>query len=183
MPMPRKPLDIHKLTGTKPQYVEPTSDVAPGRPKFPGTLSKDARSAMKKLCKLLEARQTLTPGDGELLRLWAVAYTRHEKALAKLAVEGEIRIYTRLDNHGEAVESERPNLWLKVAQESEKYMLAVLDRLGLTPMNRAKVKPTEKPKEESAPVDPFSRADQPPTEPTADGVDLDDFTDEMLVVQ
>jgi P27 family predicted phage terminase small subunit len=151
MPTPRKPEDLHRLQSTQSQAA-PEFAVAPGRPTFPKGLSSNARKAFKSLCRLLEQRRSLTAGDGELLRLWAVAFDRHQKALAKVAEQGEIRIYYRLDNHGEQVPSERPNLWLKVAQDSEKFMLNVLDRLGLTPLNRAKIKPT---KVEEKSIDPF----------------------------
>jgi phage terminase small subunit len=40
---------------------------------------------------------------------------------------------------------EKPNLWLKVAETSERNMIACLDRLGLTPNARGKVKPTHVP--------------------------------------
>ena len=90
----------------------------------------------------MEARQVITPGDAELLRIYAVAYTRHERALDKLAVEGEICVYVRLDSNGQAHDQEKPNLWLKVAQDAERTMVACLDWLGLTPLNRNKVRPT-----------------------------------------
>src|SRR5580692_3680433 len=129
MPQPRKPLAVHKLQNTKPEYVEVDCVIEAGRPKNPKGLSPDALKAFKKLRRVLEQRRSLTAGDGELLRIWAIAFVRHEKAIAKLAEEGEIKVYWRLDNHGERCPSERPNLWLKVAQDAEKLMLSTLDRL------------------------------------------------------
>lgn len=143
--MPRQALDddLHKLKGTTSVAADAGTPALPGgRPKFPKGISKEAKVVFKRLVKLMEARQVITPGDAELLRIYAVAYTRHERALDKLAVEGEICVYVRLDSNGQAHDQEKPNLWLKVAQDAERTMVACLDRLGLTPLNRNKVRPT-----------------------------------------
>jgi len=146
MPRERKSLIDHKLNNTKPEYVEPGLSVAPGRPRYPKGLSPDEKKAFKNVSRLLEQRRSLTEGDGEILRLMAVVFVRWQKALQMVAAQGEIRVYTRLDKFGVAHDSERPNLWLKVAQESEKFVLSILDRAGLSPMTRGKVKPAEAPK-------------------------------------
>jgi P27 family predicted phage terminase small subunit len=146
VPMPRKSLSEHALTGTKPQYVEPEAFVPSGRPKYPRGISGEAKAAFKRLVKMLEQRRSVTPGDQEILRLYAVLFDRHVRALAAIAEQGEICVYTRLNNRGEDVACERPNLWLKVAETCEAKMLACLSSLGLTPMNRGKVKITEEPK-------------------------------------
>lgn len=125
---------------TSPEFVVPA-----GRPRLPEHLSADAVKKFKLLCAMLRKRRTLTAGDGEMLRLYAILFDRHERAMAKISVEGEIRIYTRLDAHGEQVEVEKHNLWLKVAETSEQKMVAILDRLGLSPMNRQKAKPIPTP--------------------------------------
>ncbi len=153
MPMPRKSISAHRLCGTTPEYVVEEAVVESGRPRYPKGISPAARLVFKRLCALLEKRRSLTSGDGELLRLYCVLFDRHARALAAIEKEGEIRTYTRLDNRGEAVQCEKPNLWLKVAENSEAKMISVLDRLGLTPINRSKVKPAEPPKEVK-PVDP-----------------------------
>jgi P27 family predicted phage terminase small subunit len=173
--MPRKSLAEHALTGTKPEYVTPdTVAVAPGRPRYPKGISAAARKEFKRLCNLLEQRRSLTPGDEELLRLFAVVFDRHQRALEKIAEEGEIKIYYRLDNQGKQVPSERPNLWLKVAQESERFMVSVLDRLGLTPMNRGKVKPCDVPKE-AKPEEHDPRLTREPAPDTTPKDPLDEF--------
>jgi phage terminase small subunit len=41
----------------------------------------------------------------------------------------------------------KENLWLRCAKDAEKQLVAILDRLGLTPANRSKIKPAEGPKE------------------------------------
>jgi P27 family predicted phage terminase small subunit len=145
VPTPKKSDAMHALTGSKSQAKpEPEYVLPPGRPRYPKSLTPEARRVFKRLCSLLEKRRALTEGDGELLRLYSVLYDRHTRAMAKIEAEGEIRMYTRLDSNGAAHEVEKPNLWLKVAETAEKNMVAILDRLGLTPHNRAKVKPTGK---------------------------------------
>lgn len=141
MPRPRKSLDEHKLASTQPKYAEEPALVA-GRPKFPKNISGEARKKFKALCAMLQERRHLTNADGELLALYCHAYDRNQKALTKLAEEGEVRVYVRLDSNGQPHDQEKKNLWLDVAQNAEKTMLACLDRLGLTPLNRAKVKET-----------------------------------------
>jgi P27 family predicted phage terminase small subunit len=143
MAMPRKSLSEHALQNTKPAYVEPEAFVPAGRPKYPRGISGEAKAAFKRLARMLEARRSITPGDEEILRLYAFLFSRHQRALAAIEKEGEVRLYTRLNNHGEEVLSEKPNLWLKVAETCEAKMIACLSALGMTPMNRSKVRTTE----------------------------------------
>jgi P27 family predicted phage terminase small subunit len=165
MPMPRKTIPEHELAGTRAEYALPDADVVAGRPKYPRNLSPDAKRVFKRLCRLLEKRRNLTEGDSELLRLYALAYDRHARAIEKLAVEGEVRTYSRLDKHNEQVTFEEQNLWLKITQDSEKFMRGCLADLGLNPLNRNKVKQTEKPAAPDPDAHLLSReAPQPPVE-------------------
>jgi P27 family predicted phage terminase small subunit len=169
MPQPRKSLEHHKFHNTKPQYVEPQSDVAAGRPKYPSNISAAAKATFKRLVRLLEHRRVCTAGDAEILRLYAVTFDRHTRALEHLASEGEIVTYLRLNNHGEQVPSVKPNLWLDVATNAEKFMRACLADLGLNPLQRSKVAPTKaepKPEEEIA-------TREETTLPEDDDIDLD----------
>jgi P27 family predicted phage terminase small subunit len=155
MPTPRKSDAMHKLTGSISQAKTPDATNAPGRPKLPSKLSKESRRVFKRLCSLLESRRALTAGDGELLILYAITFERWQRALAHLQVEGEICNYTRLDSNGQPHEVPKENLWLKVGRESEKSLVRIIDRLGLTPLNRSKIQPTskqEKPVEEIEPL-------------------------------
>jgi P27 family predicted phage terminase small subunit len=149
--MPRERIDLeqHKLQGTKAHYTEPDSLVVASRPKIPTEFPKGSplRKWFKQYCADLEKRRTLTSGDAELLRLAALLRERHARAIQHLQTEGEIVTYQRLDSNGQAVDVVKPNLYLKVAQDVERSLISILDRLGLTPANRAKVKPTEKAKE------------------------------------
>jgi P27 family predicted phage terminase small subunit len=147
MAMPRKSAALHELQGTKPHgESKPEFTLPPGRPKCPKNLSTDGRHAFRRICKLLESRRALTSGDGELIKVFAINFDRHVRAIEHLQTEGEVCKYTRLDSNGQPHEVEKENLWLKIAVNAEKNMVAILDRLGLSPLNRGKIKPTEEPK-------------------------------------
>jgi P27 family predicted phage terminase small subunit len=175
VPRERKPLDEHKLQGTKPQYVDPSVDVMPSRPRYPADLTPAQKKVFKRMARLIERRRSLTEGDGDLIRLFAITYVRHEKAKAKVEEEGEIKVYFRLDNHGEQVPCEKRNLWLKIVQDCEKQMIGLHDRLGTTPLNRNKVKQVDPPKPKEDPLEAamLSRSAPQPqseTEPDLDAV-------------
>jgi P27 family predicted phage terminase small subunit len=176
VPMPRKSLSEHDLTGTKPQYVLPDADVPAGRPRYPKGISADAKRFFKGICKMLEKRRTLTEGDAELIRLAAVLRTRHEKAIEHVTAEGEICSYTRLDKKGETFESVAPNVWLKIAQESEKQLVTILDRLGLTPASRGKITPAEPPKTSKTNSEDEALLSREATQPVAEEPEIDIYS-------
>jgi P27 family predicted phage terminase small subunit len=156
MPMPKKPDPLHWLEGTKSQAKEVLENrdgftVPESRPRTPKDLNPEALAIFKRLCGLLKKRHALTAGDVELLRLYAITSVRHSRAIAKLEEEGEVCVYSRLDSNGAEVKVEKPNLWLKIAESSERTMVACLDRLGLSPLNRSKVRPAAEAKP-AAPV-------------------------------
>jgi P27 family predicted phage terminase small subunit len=142
----RKSIDEHALTGTRPQYVLPDSDLPAGRPKCPKSLSPDARKVFKRLTKMLQQRRVCTAGDQEILRLYSTAFDRHQRAIEHLAAEGEIVIIERVTKSGAVISCAEENLWLSIAVNAEKYMRGVLSDLGLTPIQRSRVKQTESPK-------------------------------------
>ncbi|SRR6266478_7068006 len=145
MGRPAKTLQMHALQGTRAEAQLPgDSRVPAGRPKIHGDLTPAARSVFKRLCKLLEQRHALTSADSELLRIYAILFDRHRRAMEHVQAEGEIKIYISLDKDGVQVPREKANLWLKVAETAEKNLVVILDRLGLSPVNRDKVKPVQK---------------------------------------
>jgi P27 family predicted phage terminase small subunit len=162
MPRERKTLDEHALQSTRPQYVLPDTDVVASRPKIPGEFKKkpELRSLFKKYCQALEKRRTLTSGDAELLRLVVLCRDRHARAIHHLQTEGEIVTYQRLDSCGQAVDVVKQNLWLKIAADSEKQIVSILDRLGLTPANRAKVRQATAPKPDTSKEDAMLSRDE-----------------------
>jgi P27 family predicted phage terminase small subunit len=153
MPRTQKDQATHALQGTTSQANVPGQSAVPaGRPKLPKGLSTSARAAFKDACRALEARRALTPGDAYLLKLFAVLTHRHEMAQAKLDEEGMVRTYTRLNNHGEEVETEKHNLHLRIAQDCEARLISILDRLGLSPRARDYVRPTAPRKKKPASI-------------------------------
>jgi P27 family predicted phage terminase small subunit len=115
--------------------IAPASYVDAGRPKFPKTLTASQRPMFKKLCRLLSERRTLTEADAEIIRLYCVFSDRHAKAMQSLEAEGEI-IQTE--------KGPRTSPWLAIAERTEAKMISILDRLGLTPASRDRVKVTRR---------------------------------------
>ena len=144
MPTPRKADELHALHGSRPHDRTPVTSslLVAGRPDYPKGLTPAARRVFKTLCKQLEERRALTPGDGHLLQLYAEIFDRRQRAQAKLLAQGEVCIYTRLDSNGQPHQFEKSNLNLKVAQDAERQLVAILDRLGLSPLAGTKVKQT-----------------------------------------
>jgi len=148
MPAPRKAEVLHELHGTRiHDRAETTPGLNPGRPRYPKDATPEDKRIFKKLCKQLSARRALTEGDEFLLTLASSLWVRRGRAHAKLLEEGEVTFYTRLDPNGVAHKIEKPNLHLKVAENCEKQLVAILDRLGLTPLNATKVKLTKQEKD------------------------------------
>jgi P27 family predicted phage terminase small subunit len=182
MPTPRKSLDDHKLQNTKPRYAEPSSEVAAGRPKFPKSFTGEMKANFKRIVRLLETRRTCTQGDAEIIRLFCVALDRENRGLEHIRAEGEICAYTRLDSNGQPHEVWKENLWLRVCTDAEKLQLAALDRLGLTPLNRGKIKPATDPKAPK-PLTPEEQAllsreaEQPPFD---DEIDLNSIDETKI---
>lgn len=180
-PRPALPLEVHKLKSTESE-AEPSPEIQPSRPKFPRGLRGESKKIFKKLASVLERRRALTEGEEELLRLYANLHVRHAKAQAKLEEEGEVCTYYRLNNRGESVPTEKPNLWLAIAQGAEKNMVSILDRLGLTPLNRSKVKQTSKPKETKG-YDPMEELlSKPANASESDEVNFDEIDEDSVVM-
>jgi P27 family predicted phage terminase small subunit len=170
MSRPRKSAADHELTGTKQRLTLPDSDIPAGRPKVPKSLSVAAKKTFKRLAALLAQRRTLTAGDAELLALYAHTFDRHQRALEKLAVEGEIRIYEHVAK-GEIVSVEKENLWYPIARDAAKYMKSCLSDLGLNPVQRNKVKTIEKPKSEEEELPSVEDTVLPEPEISLDSID------------
>lgn len=150
MPRDRKSLEDHALSGTTPQYVLPDSDVPASRPSFPKGISQTAKKKFKQLVAMLEARRTVTAGDQEILRLYALTFDRHERAIVNLQRDGEIVPTIVFGKNGDQITVMKPNLNLKIAETCESKMLALLTQLGLTPRTRTQVKETKAPKKAEA---------------------------------
>jgi len=139
--------ELHRLKGTRPTRAQAPAPsiaaVASGRPTCPAHLSPDARKAWRKAVKILADRGTLSAGDGQLLAMYAELVARWVAAKAEIAAKGLMVVVTVLSNRGEPIEKERVNPALKIAQESEKQLATLGDRLGLSPTFREKVRPAK----------------------------------------
>ncbi len=139
-----KPAELHWLQGTqrtRPSRAAGAGETVPGgRPRYPRGLTTAERREFKAACFLLESRRQLTPGDGPLLETYAVIRARWLRARQAIETHGEYETLTRLDSNGVAHESRRHSLEYKTAVDCEKNLTALADRLGFTPLNRAKVK-------------------------------------------
>jgi P27 family predicted phage terminase small subunit len=144
MPMPAKPLSLHALQGTtsvaKPK--QPSNFVA-GRPKPPAHLCKDALIEFKRVSKILGARKTETAGDFATLAVYAECYSRWVEAKRKLAAAGLEIEQTVLDSNGQPHTNLKINPLLRVVENCETKLLALVRALGLTPDTRDRVKPAQ----------------------------------------
>jgi P27 family predicted phage terminase small subunit len=138
----RKSDELHDLHGTSARTA-PENSVQGQRPRCPKELTPEEKKIFRATVRELEKRRTCTSGDVEIIRLLAVKISQLKRALAHLAAEGEVVIYTRLDKKGNPVESHAKNLWLGIAQEAEGKITSLLDRLGFTPLNRPRIRPTK----------------------------------------
>jgi phage terminase small subunit len=143
MPFEEKDDALHDLHGTQKRSREDAPAVEGSKPRCPKELSPDEKKVFRTAVRELLKRRTCTTGDVEIIRLLAIISMRYKRAATALATEGEIVAYTRLDKNGNRVETYSKNLWLGIAQEAETKITMLLDRLGLTPIQRPRVKPTK----------------------------------------
>jgi P27 family predicted phage terminase small subunit len=132
----------HTLRGTG-TSAAPETDVGSGKPRCPKELTPEGKRIFRDICRELKKRRALTSGDARIIEVLAGAVERYRRAMAQVREEGEIVSYTRLNNHGEEVVTKSKNLYLAVATEAEGKILSIVDRLGLTPLNRVRVRPTK----------------------------------------
>ncbi len=143
MGRPAKPIELHQLCGTTPQNKVPTTSVySGGRPRIPTHLSPVARTEFKRACKILLDRGTATEGDFVTLAVYSEVYARWREAKAE--VIGKLMIETTIkDSNGVMKVVTRLNPLIKVAEAAESRLLALASKLGLTPSDRDRVKPTK----------------------------------------
>jgi len=142
MPQLKKSTAQHLLQGTEPQGKPEAPALPGGKPKMPAGISPDAKKIYKLLVKQLTARRAVTPGDLQILHLYAETHTQWVEARAKVAELGAVVEDTRLDNHGTAHTVLRKNPWQGIVETNATKMHAILRDLGLTPSAREKIKPT-----------------------------------------
>jgi len=108
----------------------------------------------KAMVRQLAERRAVTAGDGDLIAIYCSTKERWLQALEAIRTQGVVCVYKRMTPSGEAVDVEKPNLSLKIAEVSERSMVSILTRLGLTPKDREHVRPTSPTKQKKGPVPP-----------------------------
>jgi len=142
MARPRKTEFEHQLHGTVSQVKPPAPSVFKGgRPKYPKHLSAEARSEFKRCVRMLEDRGTITEGDVATLAVYAELLARWIQCKREIGKELMVETVV-LDNNGIAHKQKKLNPLLKVAATCETRLLALAKSLGLTPVDRDKVKRT-----------------------------------------
>ena len=157
MPREAKTIRQHLLHGTVPQgKPDKPSLYAGGRAKIPAHLSRAARTEFKRYAKILEDRDTRTPGDFATLAHLAENSARW--IFLKRQIGDEYMVTTQVtDNNGNLRTVTRLNPLLKVLAQIEARIQSLLKSLGLAPDSRDRIKPTSPDGEEK--VIPGSVAD------------------------
>lgn len=151
--MSRPPIDWSPSPRFRPTRAkEHTPTAIEGRPACPKFLTPSERQRFRQMARGLELRRQCTKDDGELLTIYVTAWSRWRRAMDDITVRGEVIMFSFQGKHGELLEREKPNPYLPIAEAAEKTMVACLDRLGFTPLNRERVKPVLK-KEENIPFE------------------------------
>lgn len=148
MGRPEKPIELHTLAGTVPRAKQPATVFAlkPGRAKIPGHLSPAARSEFKKAQRILSERGHATSGDFVTLSLYAEAMARWIFLKADLQPppvgRGMLIRVPVTDSNGAVHWKEISNPSRKDVSAIERQILALAKALGLTAVDRDKVRPT-----------------------------------------
>lgn len=124
------------------------------RPRMPRDLTPIQRQTWRELIALLDARGTLTAGDGPAILAYAEVTERLRLAQEAIAREGLIVTVTVLDKHGKPVTHTKANSAVKIVEQCERMLHAYRREMGLTPRSRDVVKPLEKRRQDarSSPV-------------------------------
>lgn len=151
MPTPKKTYAQIRLAGNpsnlsraqlaeRAQETTTESTVSAGRPRMPKTLTELEQECWKQAAKIMRARGTLTKGDSENLEMYAVVKARWILARRDIEARGLEITETRHAKNGEEYEVSVPNPSLKICDSCEQRLHAYTKVLGLTPMDRTKVK-------------------------------------------
>lgn len=151
---PRKSLEQHALTNTRPNYPVGDADASPfagGRPKMPADLSPDAEFEWKRIVKELAKRKTCTRLDSSMLEIHCRMFARWKKVSA-LAEANPITEVTWTDKNGEPHTKIIEHPASSMATKLENSLRNSLKELSATPASRERAKPTrEAPPKNSAP--------------------------------
>ena len=176
-PMPRKSLEDHKLSNTKPEWSEEIAFPA-GRPKMPNDLCPVAEAEWKRLVPKLCKRKQLTKADASALEIYCRIFARWRK-VEPMAAARPLSEASWIDKNGNEHIKVDESPASKIAARLESQMRAYLTLFSATPVSRKLTKPDTKTKPDLTKADAaiLSReAAQPAAveepEPDLDAIDL-----------
>jgi P27 family predicted phage terminase small subunit len=136
----RTPLSEHQLSGTNLtralKYDAPTEPptFVPGVPSEPEDLTAPEKKIWKRIVGILEARNTLTAGDGAIIERYAVLSVRWRTEKNVLEAEGVmIERFQAMGKQGLGIYSKEPNPRLRVIESCERELTRLDVQLGLSP--------------------------------------------------
>jgi len=141
MPTPKKPLEQHILSGTKPSafsFDEPI--FASGRPKMPADLCPVAAAEWKRIVPKLCKRKQLTKADASGFEIYCRIFARWRKVEA-MAAEHPLSETLWLDKNGNEHIKVEESPASKIASRLESQMRAYLVQFSATPVSRKLTKP------------------------------------------
>jgi P27 family predicted phage terminase small subunit len=166
-PRPRKPIEEHKLTGTKPQWTasEQAEIAVAGRPRKPKDLSPAADAEWNRLVGQLKKRGTLTRVDSSALEIYVTMWARWKKlsALAEANPVTEVS-WVGSDSVERTKVVEHPAS--AMAARLEGSLRQMLIQFSATPASRDKTKAAPTPAAPPEPVPGTELLDRPESEPT-----------------
>ena len=112
-----------------------------GRPKCPRHLSAAARAEWRRCVRLMENRKTVTEGDFALLAVYAEVFARWVAAKTEMGDQLIVE-ETVLTSNGAPIVKRKTNPLLKIVENCEREIKSIAEKLGLTPITRARVNPT-----------------------------------------
>ena len=139
MPTPRKPLEAHAITGTKPEWSDEPEFIS-GRPKMPSGLSPGAVEERRRLVPKLCKRKQLSKADASCLELYVRIYSRW-RTFEAMAAENPISETVWYGKDGEEHVKHEESPASKIAARLESQLRALLIQMSATPASRKLTKP------------------------------------------
>lgn len=164
----RKPKTEHerKLTGNAGHRPIPTDAVAfeAGAPKVPDWLSAPARVVWRRTIGKLVAARAVTKADEVVVAAYCEAYVGYVDAVQALEqTGGATLVREKRDEAGNVTDTtvlQNPAVFN--VHKYREQLLGLAARLGLSPLDRARVRAAGDPEDEA---DPFAQFDAPPRRP------------------
>jgi len=151
-PVPTKTLETRNTFKINPNRKRPNEPEPPtSKPKLPRYLGATAKTAWKKLYKVLDEMSLLSSADHLSMELYAQAYQDYRKACVNVEKFGQVIVTVK---GGRTYAARNP---FDIVQERKALLLVrLLTEFGLTPSSRARVHAM--PKQKNDPFTEFLKA-------------------------